>query len=71
MLRQSVYGLAQRNPTFPAQEVRVACDVGLRCASPTYNPASVKCSCMARLSRDRSGLLVISDFTPIESVLPV
>ena len=25
--------------------MRVACDVGLRYANPTYNPASVKCPC--------------------------
>ena len=31
-------GLAQRNPTFTAQEVYGACDVGLRCANPTCNP---------------------------------
>ena len=37
---------------FPAQEVRVACDVGLRCANPTCNPASVKCS---RTAADASG----------------
>ena len=44
---QSVGRLAWRNPTFPAQEARAACDVGLRCANPTYNPASVKCPCLS------------------------
>ena len=46
-------GLAKRNPTLAAREARVARDVGLRFAGPTYRnlPIFIRIRCVSRTTR--------------------